>query len=330
MQSKWQEAARSLGEKVARVRTPHSLVFPYFSDLHANAADDESVLRLSEVLEAIAESVRPDAVINLGDNLNMLGRMYHITNEALKETLTAIFDRTARAVGCPQFLINGNHDGIGTDFFKADFWNDITKGKYDGGLANYHSEGSYYYVDFAEAHTRLVFLSLPYDSDIEAEHPTPLWGFGKAQIAWLREVALATDYDVLLFSHVPFFYEYRGDTESMLGVWNGKEALMSYISALCGWIEDLDEAVEAIKACGRVRVCLSGHIHTESLWAPGESKGEDKNPLPCQQYVTTRPVMPPKEDALGIAIDVLVWNPDEKEMHIFRFGDGEDHLLSLG
>ncbi len=323
------EAARSLGEKVASVRTPNSLVLPYFSDLHANAADDESVLRLVDALEAISESVRPNAVINLGDNLNMLGRMYHITNEALKETLTSLFDRTARAVECPQLLINGNHDAIGTDFFKAELWNEITKGKYDGALANYHTEGSYYYVDFAEARTRLVFLSLPYDSDIEAEHPTPLWGFGKEQLAWLKNVALATEYDVLLFSHVPFYYEYRGDTESMLEVWNGHSTAMSYISALCGWIEDLDEAVAIIENARNVKVCLSGHIHTESLWAPKETKGEDKNPLPCLQYVTTRPVMPATEDKTGIAIDVPVWVPEDKKLYIFRFGDGEDRVLSL-
>ncbi len=330
MQNELKSAAKALAQKVARVRTPRSLVLPYFSDLHADAADAESVERLCEALALVSESVKPDAVINLGDNLNMLGRMYHIENEPLKATLTGIFDRTKNAACAPMLLINGNHDGIGTDFFKADFWNEITKGKYDDGMAKYHSEGSYYYVDFADARTRLVFLSLPYDSDLEAEHPTPLWGFGKEQISWLKNVALQTEYDILLFSHVPFYYEYRGDTESMLGVWNGSAAAMSYISALCGWIEDLDEAVAAIEASGKVKVCLSGHIHTESLWAPKETKGADKNPLPCLQYVTTRPVMPATEDKTGIAIDVPVWVPEEQKLYIFRFGDGEDCVLSLG
>ena len=329
MQERLTELARELGEKVAKVRQPNSLVLPYFSDLHTRSADSESVTRLAEALALISKSVKPDAVINLGDNLDMLGRMFHISNEDLKATLTGVFDRTKAAVDCPMLLINGNHDAIGTDFFKAELWNEVVKGKYDDGLASYHTEGGYYYVDFAKAHTRLVFVSLPYDSDTEAEHPTPLWGFGDAQIAWLRDVALKTDYDVLLFSHVPFYYEYRGDTESMLEVWNGHSTAMSYISALCGWIEDLDGAVAAIEECGRVRACLSGHIHTESLWAPKEVKGEDKNPLPCPQYVTLRPVMPPKDGTLGIAIDVTVWNPDEGKLYIFRFGDGEDRVLEL-
>jgi len=329
MQHQLKVAAEALAQKVARVRTPSSLVLPYFSDLHTDAADSESVRRLTEALALVSASVKPDAVINLGDNLDMLGRKYHITNEALKETLTGVFDRTKSAVDCPILLINGNHDAIGTDFFKAELWNEVTKGKYDGGTAKYHTDGSYYYVDFEKARTRLIFLSLPYDSDIEAEHPTPLWGFGKEQIAWLRDIALKTEYDVLLFSHVPFYYEYRGDTESMLEVWNGHATAMSYISALCGWIEDLDEAVDIIEKSGRVKVCLSGHIHTESLWAPKETKGADTNPLPCQQYVTARPVMPAREDKTGIVIDVPVWVPEDKKLYIFRFGDGEDHVLSL-
>lgn len=329
MQNNLIEEARLLCEKVARVRKPSSLVLPYFSDLHTDSADAETVTRLTEALALIAETVSPDAVINLGDNPDMLGRKYHITNEDLQALFRTLFDRTKTAVNCPLLLINGNHDAVGTDFFKASLWNEVVQGKYDDGLAHYHSEGSYYYVDFDKAKTRLVFLSLPYDSDTEAEHPTPLWGFGKAQIDWLRDVALDTAYDILLFSHVPFFYEYRGDTESMLEVWNGKKTAMSYISALCGWIEDLGDAVAAIEKCGKVKACLSGHIHTESFWTAGESKGKDRNPLPCPQYVTTRPVMPPKDGNSGIAIDVLVWNPEEKELHIFRFGDGEDHLLTL-
>ena len=332
MQMDLTNAARELARKVEEVRGPHSLVLPYFSDLHTERADSESVRRLLEALSLVAESVRPDAVINLGDNLDMLGRKYHISNEDLQKILSDLFDQTGAVLDCPLLLINGNHDAIGTDFFKAEIWNAVVKGKYDRGVAQYHSDGSYYFVDCDRAKTRLVFLSLPYDSDTEAEHPTPLWGFGAEQIAWLRDVALQTDYDVLLFSHVPFFYEYRGDTEAMLEVWNGSHTAMSYIGALCGWIEDLDEAVDAIEKSGRVRVCLSGHIHAESLWAAKETKEDAegrRNPLPCPQYVTVRPVMPPKDGKTGIGIDVTVWNPDEKKLYIFRFGDGEDKVLDL-
>ncbi len=329
MKDNFKEAARALAQKVAAVRTPMSLVFPLFSDLHAAAADAEAVTRLCEMLALITDAVSPDAVVNLGDNLTMLGRRQHITNEKLKATLTALFDRVAEAVKRPVLLINGNHDGVGTDFFKAELWNELTKGKYDAGLARYHTDGCYYYVDFPSSATRLVFLSIPYGSDIEAEHPTPLWAFGKTQLAWLEKVALDTEYDVLLFSHVPFYYEYREDAEAMLEVWNGHDTATSYVGALCGWIEDVEEAVRIIKASGRVKVCLSGHMHDEELWLAGEKRGEDKNPLPCPQYVTTRPVMPETADKTGIAIDVPVWVPEKKQLYIFRFGDGEDRVLFL-
>ena len=48
-----------------------------------------------------------------------------------------------------------------------------------------------------------------------------------------------------------------------------------------------------------------------------------------RESCTVRPVMPPKEGKTGIGIDVVVWNPDEKKLYIFRFGDGEDKVLDL-
>ena len=181
----------------------------------------------------------------------------------------------------------------------------------------------------------LFVLSLPYDSDIENEMPTPLWGFGKEQLNWLRQTALATNKNVIILSHVPFYYKYTGDKEATLDVWTGSEAKVSYISALCGEIEDIDEATEIIEQYNarpdtKLVACLSGHTHTDSLWAPYEEKNEVKNPLPCYQIVTTSTC--PRKDAgaeFGISMDIAVWTPSSGELNMIRIGDGEDRQIKL-
>ena len=323
-------------EKVEQLRTETSLVFPIFTDLHTYDVSHEYVKKLTCCLTEITGQISCDAVVDLGDNLGMLGREIHITNADLKKRLQDIFGAVQGAINCPTIHVNGNHDAIGTDFFKPDFWNGIVKGNYGNTSAVYGEEGSYYYMDYEKANTRLVVLSLPYESDIESEMPTPLWGFGEKQIAWLKDCALDTRKNVIILSHVPFYYEYMGDTESTLGVWDGEHAKVSYISALCGWIEDRDEAMDAINAfCNRpdanLAVCLSGHMHDDSLWMPGEEKNGRTNPLPCKQIVTAATCLSVQgmERTYGISIDIAVWNPDENTIHMIRVGDGEDRSVAV-
>lgn len=321
--------------KISGLRSEDSLVFPVFTDLHTIDADHIYTKKLTETLKLITENLEYDAVINLGDNFDMLGRNIHITNDELKarfeRVLTAIYEASGKH---PILCANGNHDAVGTDFFKPDFWNDITKGKYGNTSAVYGEEGSYYYVDYIKANTRLVVLSLPYDSDIEAEMPTPLWGFGKKQLEWLEKTALDTALNVILVSHVPLYYKYIGDMEATLGVWDGSSAKTSYISVLCGDIEDRNEAVRIINAYNdrpdtRLVTCLSGHIHDDSLWQPYEERNGETNPLPCKQVVTASSCIGIKEPEYGIRIDVAVYTPSKNEFILVRIGDGKDRCVEL-
>lgn len=321
--------ANALARRIGEHRRPNSLLLPLFSDLHAQSAEDGIVELIAEALGDTVRATEADAVINLGDNLAMLGRMYHITNESLKETLTAVLDRIDEAFECPMLAVNGNHDGVGTDFYLPELWRGIVKDKYHPGVADYDSTGGYFYTDFEKASVRLVFLSLPSGSDLTAEHPTPLWRFGEDQLRWLSDTALDTELDVLLFCHVPIWYESNESTETLLGTWNGERATLSTIRALCGWIEDRDRAAQIINTSGRVKACFSGHIHTASLRMPYEELDGIKNPLACPQYVTVRPATPCDENTAGFGFDVILYTPGEKAIHLFRFGDGEDTVISL-
>ena len=317
-------------EKLDVLRAEDSLVFALFTDLHTGDSDSAYTKRLTTALAEISDEISPDAVINMGDSFAMLGRDIHITNDELKARFERVFEAVYKASGCPVIHVNGNHDAPGTDFFKADYWNEIVKGKYGNTNAVY-GDGAYYYIDYDNADTRLVVMSLPSDSDIDCQMPTPIWKFGKNQLKWLSDVAFDTDKKVIILNHVPFYDKYTGDENATLGVWTGTEEKVSYISALCGSVEDLEDALVVIKKNeDKLVACLSGHTHTDGLFAGYEEKNGVKNPLHCPQVVTNSACF--TEDAglkmdMGISIDIVLWTPSKMELNLLRIGDGEDRKV---
>ena len=319
-------------EKINKIRKEDSLVFPIFSDLHASGKDEKFNL-LCDTLAEITKEIQTDAVLDLGDNLGMLGRTIHISDADLEQLLTDMFSEMKEKINCPILFANGNHDAVGTDFFVSSFWNKIVKQKYGGENAVYDTEGSYYYVDFPKADTRLVVLTVPCDSDFEAEHPTPVWAFGEVQLKWLKEKALDVKGNVILVMHVPFYYHHYGEEDVLIEVWDGMKVRTSYIPDLCGRIFDREQALEILNAFSekentRLVACISGHTHKDELWLAGEQKGQHQNGLPCPQIVTTGACIPQDtHEKFGVSVDVAVWTPSENTLKFFRIGDGEDREI---
>lgn len=342
-------AVASAKERLEAVRKEDSFVFLAFSDLHMKNDETEAVQKLLYTLGAADRAICPDAVVDLGDNPDMLGRDDHISNNELSALFTRLFDKIQGAVRCPLLLVHGNHDAPGTDFYKPDFWNSIVKGKYGHDRAVYADEGAYCYLDIPG--TRLVILSMPYDSDIARQIPTPLWRFGDKQLQWLANVALDTEKPVILLVHVPLFYDYYGDTESKLGVWTGERAAESYIKDLCGDIGDRDTILQILNAfhnheafdCDELGIhmkaspqtaylaaCFSGHNHSDTFWLPGQATEKFINRLPCPQVVTkTATINYNQGPHIGVSLEAVVWTPSEGSFRLFRIGDGEDRGFSV-
>lgn len=325
-------------KKIKNIVDEDSLIFPIFSDLHISDSSAEGGVRLIEALELLCGNVKTDGVIAMGDNLSIIGRDNHVSNDKVKEILKDLLGKIYDAVNVPIIAVNGNHDAIGTDFFKADFWNDITKGSFGNTAAVYADTGSYYYIDYDKANLRMVVMSIPFDSDLQAEYPTPLWKFGAKQLKWFKETALNTEKDVVLLSHVPFYYDYKDDRTQILDTWDGEKLVKSYIMDLMGRVDDRDDAVKIINefnvnSKGKVLACFSGHTHMDSFWKPFEVKDEETkwgknkgtNPLPCHQIVTDMTCrLEDEEVGIEVQIDVVVYTPKNKEFNLFRIGIGDD------
>lgn len=344
--------AQRVAQRIDALRRDDTLVLPIFTDLHTRALDAPVTQAFFAAMEALSKAVRADAVIALGDNLAMLGREEHASNETIHAIIRGLFERVSSLWPCPLLPVNGNHDGVGTDFFKADFWQGISRG-FDRGAAKYSGNSAYYTVDFDRARVRLIALSLPSGSDLNAENPTPVWAFGDEQLKWLANTALQTDHQALLLCHVPLYYAYTDEKDWTIGVWAGDHAAQSYVSALCGWIDDRDEAEALLSAFNAhtafhskkldaflpaspesagLIACLSGHMHDDSLFNAGETIGVETNRLPCAQIqsgATNVSLNGPLRDhaALPISMDVAVLTPSERRLTMVRYGAGADRTI---
>lgn len=317
-------------KEIDNINRKNSLIFILYSDLHSHGVEEDRTAYFIDRLEDICNVVKPDAVIDMGDNFAMLGREQQISNLSLVDKYSELLGTIKQKINSPLFFMNGNHDSIGTDFYKPKFWYDIVNNGYDDGLAKRCKGRGYFYVDYDSMNTRMVFLSIPHNSNIDAEYPTPIWAFGKEQLKWFDEVALDTKHNVLMFCHVPLFFKYGGDMNATLKVWNGEKSAFSYIKDLSGRVDDAENAAYIVEKHKNVIACFSGHVHRDILLQPYEMFGELKNYLPCPQVTTQKPVpytWDNDEGEFGFSIDVMVFEPDKHKVDIIRFGDGEDRKV---
>ena len=82
---------------------------------------------------------------------------------------------------------------------------------------------------------------------------------------------------------------------------------------------------------------LSGHMHNDSFWLPGEKRNTGDvesggtNALPCAQFVTasSNPAVNPDlrgHETVPATIDIAVVTPCERTITLVRYGDGEDRM----
>ena len=327
-------------QKINLLVSEDSLIIPVFTDMHLNNTQGTSFRLLLQSLKSLHSQTPFHAVISLGDNLSMLGRDTHASNEMIAELLEDILNQISDAAQVPCYYINGNHDGIGTDFFTEDFWAAVVNDKYDCGMAKRNENSAYFYVDYDKSGVRLIFLSMPCGSDLDAAYPTPLWKFGDTQLKWLEETALSTagDRDIVIFSHVPIYYSHIGDPSLTLKVWDGHKETASYIEDLYGRAEDQEEienillSYSARNPHSRIAACIYGHTHADSFLAPLETAELKQHNLPYYQVEiscldTKRNKTLYTDTSLGIAFDILVLTPSEKKLTMVRFGDGKDREI---
>ena len=71
-------------------------------------------------------------------------------------------------------------------------------------------------------------------------------------------------------------------------------------------------------------------MHIDFLREPFEVQGEHINHLPCRQVVTRNALGHSRDGSQNVfemAIDVMVYDPDNQTIDLIRFGDGLDRKV---
>lgn len=315
-----------ISDAVNRIRKPGDLCFCM---LGSSCLCDSSIAA-REHIRALDEKVHFDCLVHLGDILRG-NNPEKVTRWILKQELTAYRDALGNG---KLFVVQGEQDGYRDEAFcgqlvcgimRDDIWHEDTAfiDKYE----NVHREGDapYYYVDFPQYSTRLIFLcssvcSIDEDNMLFERYTV----FDIKQLAWLQNEALKAEegWKVLLFSHAmpksrfemgkdPFIYHgFSG--EKFLNILQRAQAerKISVVSWCSGhYLYDCEAEVASIN-----------HMVIGSLapTAPQDVKVEGARTNLSRKPGTI-------EEELW---DALVLKAEERKLYAFRFGAGVDRVIS--
>ena len=323
MEPHFADNCRSLTEKLHALREPDNLCFA----LLAGTAVSDFADHTDENIRAVDAQTHFDGVIHLGDILN--GSIpENASRFVLSQELTRFRGCTASG---KLYMVCGDDDGfrneryvgqIVTGIVTDERWYEETA--YLESYVNLHRPRNkpYYYVDLSERRVRLIFLS-SYASQIDEQEELfeKSCQYGAEQLAWLKKEALdlSAGWTVLVFSHAlaksrfetgvdPWNYmNYSSEPAMMLlrqaekrgillGGWFAGQYACDYETTFCHIPYFLIDSVrpQPVKsAFPDVRKCMERKLgtETEDLW------------------------------------DVLLLKPNQRRIHLLRFGPGKDRVF---
>ena len=287
--------------RVDELRDSDDLVLVVMSDIHYSTGCIWS--QTARNIHAMVNRISPDAIVQLGD----------VSDGMTPPDVTISFATRVlgdlQRCGVPVYSCVGNHD---TNYFGG---NDRPFSKADCARLYLGRDDPYYFVDFAHAHVRCVFL----DSFEQARRER--YGFSSSEVRWLKRVLkeLPQGWKVLVMAHVPPLPEIHYWSDVIL---NG-DRLLSVLS-------HFDRS-----KYGAVLGYIHGHSHVDQVFRKqgvpfpiisiGCAKFEDFEECKPQGSFTPKRVMGDTSQDLW---NVVVVKPDEGRFEFVRFGAGESKSVA--
>lgn len=300
------------------------LAFMLAADSHLDDYEEDTILNM----QAADSLVSYDFLVHLGDF--MTGNMPKgYTAKVLKQEMGQYRSAVKNGVFYP---VQGNHDGYCVSSFTGsrcdivvdEDWYEATDFTREYRNVTREEKSAYYYADYPEKKLRLVFLcSFSYEWTDEGKY-CKKYRMSEKQLQWLGSEALAVDaeWTVMIFSHdgpLKYFDQARLDEEPWEG--NKKQLLDIVLQAktergftIAGWFighwhGELCEYVEGIPFI----IIGSQTYYVPSLW-----------PMPDKGHYEPREVGTVSQDLW----DSVTWNKADRTLHLFRFGAGEDRVVT--
>lgn len=311
--------------KLENYCTNKSLVYMIVTDTHVHVETSHITKNRWKAtvknMKAVNAAYQADGLIHLGDMINGT-----LPSETSKGIIRMIRD-DMRSIIEPNFILVGNHDT--NTIYGSNMEAALTEAEMYA-LWGRHNEKivqgrpgnvPYCYKDYDSLGLRVLYLS---SSMGDYTHGTDggNWGFPLAERDWLENEALNTNYQVLMFSHMPMSQGYISRSSAL--PYNGPSMI---------------ETVANFQSHGGIVVGLiNGHTHFDYVHDNGHFK---------EIAVASQKFLGNTEDASGTAVypfcppegvapgrtdntvtqdlwNILVVKPIERECKIIRFGAGND------
>ena len=204
----WPAEIESLASQISDADT---FAFAMQSDSHYTIDSDTN--NTMNCLKALTHFLPLDFISNTGDLIKGYQDYEENKPEKSMESMRELVRRYTEDVNTSVLLGMGNHDtnqvwskahGVPSDQMDQSDFYDLVVSKLkpiNGDYMVTDGESSYYYVDFPYDEIRVVVLNTT-DSDYETRFGS-LQSISAEQVAWFRDVALDTEYSVLVMSHIP-------------------------------------------------------------------------------------------------------------------------------
>lgn len=249
------------------------------------------------------------------------------------------------------YVAQGNHDGYRDETYKGqtvpdmaidEKWYEDLEFFHMGENIHTQKNKPYFYVDIPKHQLRLIFLcTTGYNIDTEKKEFEKLYGISSEQIEWLASTALdcPSGYSVMVFSHIhPFGLKDKNE--------NGDFCISPRKE------ENYETAVNLLKAYNSSSSCtINGKIYdytdkdgTFVCWFFGHDHCDAVVTIEGFNYIgvaSQTAYIPQLWEAIGYfpspreldtvsedAWDSVLWKKNERKLYMFRFGAGDDRVIS--
>ena len=295
--------------KVRALQTEPNLTFFYVTDIHAYyVSGHEELYKTSiENMRYLLTQIPCDGVVNLGDSIEG----YSADTTAMN--YGNLISNEFRKIGIPYYSVIGNHDDNRYHYSTTD--DRLTVGERYQVFVNptrkvvYDSTGLNYYVDFDEFNIRMICLNAVSDY---------AYKFATETCTWFSNVALDTDYAVLVNTHV-----------APVGAWNYNNTTPTNSSTIIS-------ALDTFSASKDVLAMVFGHNHVDAKFTSPyngmtlccekfENENGDPSKWPSGATKPSRTAGTASEDCWT----VMVVRPNSGKINFVRFGAGADYEITL-
>ena len=347
VQSDIWDSYRDKLNRIVSNQNANTVTFGWITDVHTEESDKKCVTLGYNYLKRVADNISLDFIINGGDNiLGHKGKQAELSNHRKLAEKLAPYK--------PFYLI-GNHDtnvgetplSMGTVIHPRELYN-IYGRKFKDEVVWGNRDQMYYYKDIEDKNIRMIFLNTSdYVYEDDGTGYSKLggsMGVRQEQVRWFGEVALNTDKEVIVFTHIPLLTSgegiigtgenlprnmiaFKGLLEAFK---NGTRYSYSYTdpaTLLQPYFNCSVDVDFTNKGQGKVIAVISGHVHLDQMVEINGIKHITTLDEYNDKWHELSPDRIPFTNS-GFAFDVVNLNTAKKTINFYRFGAGEDREYS--